>query len=551
MRRTVISPVSEAFATGVERSTRLFRLQDPRTIMTRQAGLMHTTSHAIAVGLLALAVASGVEAAQEGVFVYHLNGQPDNLDPAKCSNQRCQRVMWPIFERLMDLSADAKTLVPGLAEKWVSADGLTYTLSLRKGVTFHDGSPFNAMVARANLERNYLKTSPFYMANGRNVREQYLTGLIAGLKVQDEHTLVVALKEPALDLLYLVPMVSLNALESARREKKRFVDPIGTGPFKFLHQTPEEVRLEAYQGYWGGRPKLREIVFKIIPESLGATREFLAGGIDFLPELEPLYRSRIRAHPAARIIPPVETLSLYYLGFRADRGPLSDVRVRQAIVRGINVERIVERLLEDMANTAYGPLPPGVEGYDGSLKQPPHDLQAARKLLRESGHAGSLRLTLLFNKDWEYFRQLAVAIQDDLAKAGVRVALVPLAGYGELVRAVRRGEADLFIYNWFFPLANPRAWLEPLFHGTSVDNLGHYRNPGVDALLEKARAAIDPSTRIELYRTAQRAIVADAPMAFLFHDLRVSAHNTRVRDLELNNQSWPIDRFRRTEVGSE
>src|SRR5687768_787091 len=107
---------------------------------------------------LLLAVALVVSAATaagaaDKIFVYHLAAAPDVLDPAKCNNARCQRVMWAIYEPLVNLSKDLRSVLPGLAESWdVSADGLTYTFRLRKGVTFHDGSRFTAAVAKVNLE---------------------------------------------------------------------------------------------------------------------------------------------------------------------------------------------------------------------------------------------------------------------------------------------------------------------------------------------------------------------------------------------------------------
>src|SRR5947208_2830102 len=111
----------------------------------------------LAVAAVALTVIVGAaDAAAEKVLTYHLTAAPDSLDPAKRNNQRCRRVMWPLFESLVDLSKE-RALAPGLAESWeVGADGLTYTFRLRRGVRFHDGTPFTAAAAKLNLERNFL-----------------------------------------------------------------------------------------------------------------------------------------------------------------------------------------------------------------------------------------------------------------------------------------------------------------------------------------------------------------------------------------------------------
>ncbi len=500
----------------------------------------------IVMCLLGLGFSSWAHAAPERVFTYHLAAPPDLLDPAKCSNLRCQRVMWPIYEPLVNLSKDSKTVVPGLAESWeVSPDGLTYTFQLRKGVTFHDGAPFNAMAARINLERNFLKGGRFYTDDPPNVREKVLAGLIKEIVVRDEHTLIIALKNRKVHLLILASMVSPEAL--AKYGNKLGEHPVGTGPFKFLHWTTDEIRLAANPDYWGGKPKLEEISFRIISQAEKTMKEFLGGRIDFLPEVEPVYLERIIANPAAKLM-RVPTLSIFYLGFLLDRKPFDDIRVRQAIANAIDVDRAVLFTARGMAVPAYGPLPPGTEAYDPELKKPRYHPQVAKRLFKEAGHSGGLRLSLVFNADWGFLSELAQAIKADMRLVGITVELVPVSGWKELVAAARKGTADLFIYNWFSVFTDPEIFLVPNFQTGSVDNLTRYSNPKVDALLEQARAPMESSARIELYRNAQRIIVNNAPMVFLFHEVRLSASHTRVSGLELNVHSQPIDRFSRIEL---
>ncbi|MGH7322257.1 MAG: ABC transporter substrate-binding protein [Candidatus Rokuibacteriota bacterium] len=510
---------------------------------------MRMTKAFVGVSLLALAWASGIQAAQDKVLVYHLPAPPDLLDPAKCSNLRCQAVMWPIYEALVDLSRDSKGVLPGLAESWVvSRDGLTYTFRLRKGVTFHDGTAFDAMAAKINLERNFLKGSRFYTAEPPNVREKVLAGAIRDVIVQDEHTLTITFKDRKLHLLFLVPMVSPEAL--AKQGRKLGEHPVGTGPFKFIRSTEDEVRLAANPGYWGGRPKLDEISFRIIPQWERTMQEFLAGRIDFSREVEPLYLERIMANPATKLI-RVPALSIYYLGFNLSRKPFDDIRVRQAVTKAIDIERMVLFVSRGTAVPAYGPIPPAADGYDPALKKPRFDPEGARRLLREAGHASGLRASLLVNVASGFVSEIAQAVKADLAKIGVAVEVVPISGYPTLVKDVRRGEGDLFIYNWFSLSPDPEIFLLPNFRTASVDNLTRYSNPQVDALLDQAATPRDSTERLELYRKAQTIIVNDAPMVFLLHSVRVSAHHARVSGLDLNVHSFPIDRFVRVDTRPE
>jgi peptide/nickel transport system substrate-binding protein len=506
-------------------------------------------THVLAVVAAIFFTLGRVEAAPEKTFVYHLSAAPDVLDPAKCNNVRCQRVMWAIYEPLINLSKDLRTIEPGLAESWdVSPDGLGYTFRLRKGVTFHDGAPLTAAAVKLNLERNFLPGSRFYTATPPNVREKILSGVIKEVTVHDDHTVGVSLKARKPHLLFFVPIVSPEAL--AKHEGRVGEHPMGTGPFRLVRSTGDEIRLTAHTGYWGGRPKIDQLTFRIIPQSERTMQEFLAGRIDFLPEVEPVYIERIVANPATKLM-RVPTLSLFYLGIRTDRKPLADPRVRQALSRAIDVDRAVLFTSRGTGAPANGPLPSGVDGHDPGLRKPSFQPETARRLLAEAGYPQGFRASLAFNAGWGFFAELAHAIKADLARVGVTIDLVPRPGYRELVGDVRDGKADLFIYNWFIPSTDADAWLVPLFQTKSVDNLTRYSNAGVDRLLEQARATMDDAARLELYRNAQRLIVDDAPMVFLFHEIRVSAHNARVLGLQLNAQSYPLDRFGRIELKTE
>ena len=499
---------------------------------------------AFAFGLV-LGIAEGAE---EKTLAYHLNGPIESLDPAKSLNSlRARRVMWPIFESLVNLSKDSLNVLPELAESWdASADGLTYVFHLRRGVKFHDGTPFNAPAVKANLERNYVKGSRLYTADPPNVREDLLTGLIRDIAIQDDLTIRISFRYPRMHLLVMVPLASPDAMS---RYGRHFAEhPVGTGPFRFVRWTGDEIRLGAYGEYWGGRPKIDAISFKVIPQSDKAMHEFLAGRLDVIPEVEPNHVERIVANPATRLV-RVPTLSLYYLGFRTDRKPFADVRVRQAVSKAVDVERAILFISRGMGLAAFGPIPPGGEAHDVTLKKSQYNPDAARQLLGTAGKT-DLRVSMLYNAGWGFLAELAQAIKADLGKVGVAVDLTPFPTYKELVTAIRQGQGDMFMYNWFTVLPDADVWLGRLFPSKAVDNLTGYSNAQVDGLLDQARSVADPVAREALYRRIQRLVVDDAPVLPLFHEVRVSAHSTRVHGLELNAQSFPVDRFARVDLRS-
>jgi peptide/nickel transport system substrate-binding protein len=376
-----------------------------------------------------------------------------------------------------------------------------------------------------------------------------LASLVKEIVVRDEHTVTITFKTAKLHLLFLCPMVSPDAL--AKYGPKVGEHPVGTGPFRFVRWTHGEVRLAANVDYWGGRPKLSEISYKILGPSEKTMQEFLAGRLDFVPEVEPAYLERIISNPKTKII-RVPSLSVRYLGFYLDRKPFNDIRVRRAFAKAIDVERAVLFTSRGMAIPAYGPIPPGADAYDPSLKKNRYDANGARQLLRDAGFTPGAQVSLLFNSEWGFFTEFAQAIKADLGKVGVTVDLAPLPGYRELVAAIRQGKGDMFIYDWFALFTDPEIFLSPLFQTKSVDNLTRYSNLEFDALLEQARnPLLSPSSRLDIYRKAQRIVVAEDPMVFLFHEVRVSGHSARVGGLELNVHSLPIDRFARIEIRPE
>src|SRR5256714_1288677 len=418
--------------------------------------------------------------------------------------------MWPIFESLVDLSRE-RALAPGLAESWDAApDGLTYTFRLRRGVRFHDGTPFTAVAAKLNLERNFLPTSPHYTASPPNVRQKVLAGLIRDISIVDPHTLTLRLRTPQVQLLFLIPMVSPQALARFGSDIARY--PVGTGPFVFAKQNKDEVVLLANRDHWGGRPKLDRLVFRVIGDAERTMDEFLAGRLDFIPEVEPVYLERVVADAGVRVV-RVPTLSTYYLGFRTDVAPLANLRVRQGITRALNTERAVLFVSRGLAVPAFGPIPPGGEAYDPDLKtMAPYDPDAARRLLRDGGWTPGTSLSLAFNAGWGFMSELAHAIKSDLAKVDGGGHLAPQASWTEVVTTARQGPSELFLYGWLTLLRDAEVWLSPLFQSDAIDNLTRYRNPAVDALLQQARGLADHTARLDLYRRAPRPLPPEAPI---------------------------------------
>jgi ABC-type transport system substrate-binding protein len=437
-------------------------------------------------------------------LVVALEGAPGrSLDPCQSSNLYNHAVIWPICEPLFDIGIHGSelVLVPRLAQAWHTTDGLKYTFHLRPNVFFHDKRACDATAVEKNLR--YAVTVPSF-------RGRILSDLISvdGITARGG-TLEVQLKYPKVALLYLALMVSPDTLGAP--------DPVGTGPFMKPKKNNGDVILEANTGYRGGRPQLKSLTFRILP-SAAIPGEVLRGGVDFARIIEPVDLPLISNRLPTLTVRPFGT---YYLGFNTTSKLFADPEVRRSIGAQIDPATIAN---EAGLAPAVGPIPRGVEGYDQDLPRvrATTDLRAVRD---------ADAIPLLFNEHSWCTRILACGIRADLATSGITVKLEPVPGHIELVKATREKQSQPFlvISNWYSILPAAEIFLQP-FLGDKPENLTGYTN--ANAVSRQA------------YREAQQRIVADAPAIFLGHPrVRVSAHSPRVRGLELNVQSFPVDRF--------
>jgi ABC-type transport system substrate-binding protein len=453
-------------------------------------------------------------------LVVALEGAPGSLDPYQSNNLYSHAVIWPICEPLFDIGRHGSDLIPRLAAAWDTDDGLTYRFHLRTDVIFHDGAPFDANAVAANLA---------YACNAKKVdgfRGRILRDLIDVTHITAKgHTLTVRLRYPKVELLFLALMISPDTLGTA--------DPVGTGPFRWQQSRNDTIVLGANAEYRGGGAKLQSLTFRVL-RSFAIIEELLAGRVDFVRLVDAAALPVVFERLPTLTVRPFGT---YYLGFSTKVAPFTEPKVRLAFRRAIDVAKIA---YDTGLTPAVGPIPRGVEAHDPDLR-PRH---ASSNSLDTIGRAGAL--PLLFNQDSWSVRSLVRGLREDLAEAGVTLRLEGAGGsidLGNRIRARRKdGQSYLFVGNWYSILPAAEIFLRPLFEGGLADNLTDYT--GADGLLAKIATARSRDDRIKAYRAAQQQIVDDAPAIFLGHPrVRVSAHSARVSGLDLNVQSFPVDRF--------
>ncbi|MFB7474179.1 ABC transporter substrate-binding protein [Kitasatospora sp. NPDC056184] len=513
---------------------------------------------AAAVVLLATAgCGSGAEApaaggeGRGGTLVVGATGKLPNPDTVigGAGFEGKRLVSFQIYEGLTryDLSAtDRPPAVTGaLAESWkVAEDSRTWTFELRKGVTFQDGTPFDADAVLFNLDRYLNKQSEHYTDAIGAAAEEYAGSIATYRKLDADHVELVT-KDPNGHFPEDLAHVLIASPTAVRKTgSKDFAkQPVGTGPFSFVsHTEGQQIELAANKSYWRGAPKLDRLIVKPLPDAAARTAALRSGGVNWIEypnpdDIESLQRDGVR----------IATNSydhIWYWILDTSKAPWNDPRVRKAANFAVNRQAIAEKLLRGTADPALQAAPRATSAYDPAGDAYGYDPAKAKALLAEAGVAGgfSTSVTVPTGGSGNLLPvPIAEAIQRDLAAVGIKVEL-RTTDWSTLIGAEAKGQVALGsdAIAQSTTLFQSEALL-PLFIGSkSPFWTGHYSNPEVDELLKSASAQPDQAKRQADYRQALSLVTADAPWLFVVNDRNPRALSPKVQGL-VQPQSWFID----------
>ena len=473
-----------------------------------------------------------------GDLVLAVLSDASSLDPAGSNDVPSSVVQANIYETLVKRD-DNNSIVEGLAEKWDSIDDTTYEFTLRKGVTFHDGEPFNAEAVKINLDRirDAEVASPRY----------FLFEMISDVIVIDEHTVQIKTEYPFAPLLAHLShngggMVSPKSIEADYEAMKGgekagaviATQPVGTGYFKFESWTPgDEIKLSKNEDYWGDKPHVDTVTFKVIPESAVRNADLETGFVHIADPVQPNEVSGINAGSFAKINQKASS-SLAYLGFNTEKEPFNDPKVRRAISMLVNKDDISQGVYDGFGVPAKGPLAPGIFGFNEDAKPIDYNVEEAKKLLAEAGYENGFSSSIWTN-DNPQRQQIAVLMQEELKKVNVEVS-IEVMEFGAYLEKTANGEHDMFILGWSNPTGDADYGMYALFHSSqkgSPGNRSFYESAEVDKLLEEGRRESDPDERIKIYNKVQEHLIEDAPMAYLIHTEYLTGVSNKIKGFSI------------------
>src|ERR1700693_4227352 len=329
---------------------------------------------------LALASAPGLasgQAKRSGEIAAGLSERMLTLDPANHYSISATSVLRHVYDPLVDVTNDSK-FVPALAESWRAVNNTTWRFTLRKGVTFHDGTPFNADSVVFTLKR---------VRDNTKLIKSFVYQDLDSVEKDGDYAVVVTSKRPFGSLPAHLTMLGMLPPSAGKGEEAFFAKPIGTGPFRFASWTHgDQIALTANPSYWKpGVPKVEKVTFRFIPELSTRTAALRAGELHVIDRVTPDLVETLKGTRGVKVL-DVPAIEAQRWIFQLGREPVKDQRLRQAISLAIDRSVIIKELLRGYGRPVARPVPPGLIGHT-SLPPKVYDPEKARQILKQAGYS--------------------------------------------------------------------------------------------------------------------------------------------------------------------
>ena len=462
-------------------------------------------------------------------FVWGKAGDADSLDNPVSSNGETSEVTTQIFNLLVRAKQGQTDVEPDLATSWsISPDGLVWTFKLRKGVTFHDGTPWNAEAAKFNFDRWADEKNPYHAVKGADYEYwgDFLADTFKEAKAVDPETFQLVLKQPNAPLIYNLSIIAFDFASPASL-KQYGADgagqhPVGTGPYKFVEWVRDDhVTMEANPAFFrSGLPKTKRLVMRVLKDNAARFLALKANEVQAIenPNPDDVKAAMADANLKVGYRPAFNT---GWLRFNMNNDLFKDKRIRQAVALAINKKPIVDGLYGGYGEVASQLMPPVMWGRSTMIKATAYDPDTSKKLLAEAGQPNGFSLDFWYIPvSRPYFpagKEIGTAVCNDLAKVNIKCNLMTEDWATYLKDRLQTNKFPIFMIGWIGDNGDPDDWLG-FFFGKYDANSAYYsyNNQTVLDLVAKARTLNSQAERAKAY--AQIADITGAD----FRDVPIS-----------------------------
>ncbi len=486
----------------------------------------------------------GGEPVEGDWLIYHIGAEPGTLNPIVATDAYESVINGGnIYETLIERDNATLELKPLLAESWeISEDKLTYTFKIRQGIKWHDGAPFTS----ADVVFSY-KTIMDPKVDAPQLRSYYQE--IRDVEAIDDYTVKFTYARPyflALEFCGGMPIVPKHIFEKGDfNTNPAGRKPVGTGPFKFVKWTTgREVVLEKNPDYWGEKPHLNRIVFRIITDSSVALQVLKRQELD-VASLTPIQWEKQTNSPDFE--KHFDKFSYFtpnysYIGWNSKRPFFADKRVRTALTHLVNRELILDKVMYGLGAIVTNPFYINSPEYDKSIEPIPYDPAAARKLLEEAGWVDhdndgirdkdgvKFSFEFLIPGGSETGEKIATILKEELDGIGIDMT-IRKTEWAVFTTRLNERNFDAVTLAWSMGIESDPYQIWSSTQAEAGSNFIGFKNAETDKLIEEARKEFDRDKRIELYRQFSEIIHEEQPYTFLFCRKATVAVNKRFENV--------------------
>ncbi|HWH81831.1 MAG TPA: ABC transporter substrate-binding protein [Burkholderiaceae bacterium] len=477
-------------------------------------------------------------------LVYCSEGSPEGFNPQYyTTGTTADAASVPMYNRLVEFEIGTTKIIPGLAESWTAApDGLSYTFKLRKGVKFHSSAKFTPSrdfnaddvlfsfnrMADASMPKTTPGTTYAYFD------DMDMKNIVDKVEKVDPMTVRFVLKKPeapfmanmAMDFASILSAEYFDKMKAAGTPDVPDREPIGTGPFAFVsYQKDAVIRYKANDAYWGGRPKIDNLVYAITTDASVRYAKLKAGECHAMAFPKPADVALMKNEPAINLVQQ-NGLNVGYIAFNVEKKPFDSKQVRQALNLAVNKKAILDAVFQGAGAVAKNPIPPTLWSYNDKVADYAYDPAKAKALLAQAGYPNGtevelwyLPVTRPYNPDG---KRMAELIQSDWEKVGVKAKLITYE-WGEYRKRSKTGEQHSIMFGWSGDNGDPDNFFNVLLGCAGVKgggNLARWCNKDFEELVQKAKLVTKQADRAALYEKAQVIAKEEAPWITIAHSVR-------------------------------